>query len=391
MGNFLNNYIVSSESMDDKISSMESIAKDSNVVMALYLDLESKSDIYDKKKANGTLSNEDIQGVKISMENVRLFLEGDDLKSSNENLTLSLEELEAEKKSMIDRMLKYITNQGAFFMSTFTDLKDMFTKLDMSPVQDLAELKQELKNGNRTFEKKTVTDPSILKDLAVYFSMYKDFNVSNFEKFINIPSELIDGGIVDFVIKHGYDNIIVSNDNAKDIPIDPVSTKVIDRIHVKSVREWLSKDTKFAMLDRLAGPKIGIISFYQDRKETDARQDRFTIPESTYVNSEVTINSKEDLIKLIDVCEKVTKTFALNIEELKRLRFDTLAKNTRSALASAGYDLLLGPFSIRRQLRQQNAAMTLANGILNADAKLVRSQLTLIKTVYNIIRATTSK
>ena len=390
MSKYLNTYIGSMENIDGLTNSMESIIKDGGVISGLFLALEVKSLAYDANKEKGTLSNEDINGVKQAINNINLFLGETPSSISHEDMTLSLEELEAEKKSMLDRFTKYLTNTGDKLATTIEDIADQFKKLDMSSLSNLMELKQELKSGARKFNKTSIEDTGILKDLAIYFSMYSDFKPASFGEFMNIPTELVDGGVVDFVIKHGYDNIVVSNDNAADIPKDPVSLKVIDRIHVKNVRDWLSKDTKFAMVDRLQGDRLGVISLYQDRQETDARQDRFTIPASAYANKSITLSSDADLLKLIEVCEKASKDFTKNMEEIKKLKWDTLKKNTRSALASGGYVYLFGPFALRRYLRNLNAAETLANGIVMADAKLVRSQLALMKTVYNIIKASTT-
>lgn len=390
MSKYLNTYIGSMENIDGLTNSMESIIKDGGVISGLFLALEVKSLAYDANKEKGTLSNEDINGVKQAINNINLFLGETPSSISHEDMTLSLEELEAEKKSMLDRFTKYLTNTGDKLATTIEDIADQFKKLDMSSLSNLMELKQELKSGARKFNKTSIEDTGILKDLAIYFSMYSDFKPASFGEFMNIPTELVDGGVVDFVIKHGYDNIVVSNDNAADIPKDPVSLKVIDRIHVKNVRDWLSKDTKFAMVDRLQGDRLGVISLYQDRQETDARQDRFTIPASVYTNKSITLSSDADLLKLIEVCEKASKDFTKNMEEIKKLKWDTLKKNTRSALASGGYMYLFGPFALRRYLRNLNAAETLANGIVMADAKLVRSQLALMKTVYNIIKASTT-
>lgn len=389
MSNYLNNYIDNMENIDNLMHSMENMQKDSNVISSLFFDLEAKSMTYDKKKEEGTLSNEDITKLRMSIENIKLFLGDDDTNISNENLTLSLEELEAEKKSMLDRFTKYLTNFGDKIATTIEDITDQFKKLDMTSLQELMTLKTEIKSGGRKFEKSTIEDSKILKDLAIYFSMYSDFKTSSFAEFMNIPTELIDGGVVDFIIKHGYDNIVVSNSNAEDIPNDPVSLKVLDRFHVKEIRSWLNKNTKFGMIDRLAGERVGVISLYQDREETDARQDRFIIPASTYINKSINLGSEGDLIKLIEICEKASKDFAKNMEELKKLKIDTLKKNTRSAFASGGYVWLFGIFASRRYLRNINAAETLANGVVMADAKLIRSQLALMKTVYNIIKAST--
>ena len=217
--------------------------------------------------------------------------------------------------------------------------------------------------------------------------MYGEFNINTFTKFVTEAHDLIlKDKVVDWVNTYGYDQLIVSKDNEKDIPRCKPALDFVDRFKNQEIRRWMNKDTKWALVNNFTSPKIAILTLTQNQEDGAVHNfDYFRIPESTYLNKKIKLSPSDvkQLTKLLKDSSKEAYTIK-NI--LNNIRIEHIMKDFKSTLATMGYGLVLNVFALRRIIRQYNVSVLFINSAFNCSFRYFSSYIHMLDTLHNMIK-----
>lgn len=347
---------------------------------------------FEDKKINKTLTMDDVKYFKASFEQYGNLIGYKSQTTGFENLNnqtleVSIEELEGEKQGILDRFIKGFTNTFNRITDGIDDLKsgfDQWTDIKSEKYQNIV---SEIEKGDREAKAIELNDTSINTSLACYFDMYGEFTISNFSKFITTSHELIlKDKIVDWVNTFGYDQLVVSKDNEKDIPRHKPSIDFIDRFKNPEIRRWMSKDTKWAMVNNFTSPKISILTLKQNTEDGASHDfDIFRIPESTYLGKKIKL-SPSDVKQLAKLLKEASKEAYTIKNILNNIRIEHVMKDFKSTLATMGYGAVLNIFAIRRIIRQYNVSMLFLDGAFNCSFRYFSSYIHMLDTLHNMIK-----
>ena len=173
---------------------------------------------------------------------------------------LHLEDLDGENKGLISKILKFIVN----VKEDFKQIKDNFERLNKSAPTELIERVERL-SGNYSKLSGSITNSSILDTFSVYdrLGVVSGYSVDNYIKYADWAKNMIfdkqtSAGINDFVAA------IWSNKS--DYEYKGKSTKYLDQIKDKEIRDWLNKDTQFGAVARIAGGSTYLVSLHKSNR-----------------------------------------------------------------------------------------------------------------------------
>ena len=347
---------------------------------------------FEKKKNDKTLTMDDVKYFKASFEQYGNLIGYKSQTTGFENLNnqtleVSIEELEGEKQGILDRFIKGFTNTFNRITDGIDDLKSGFDQWTDIKSEKYSNIVSEIEKGDREAKAIELNDTSINTSLACYYDMYGEFSISNFSKFITTSHELIlKDKIVDWVNTFGYDQLVVSKDNEKDIPRHKPSIDFIDRFKNPEIRRWMSKDTKWAMVNNFTSPKISILTLKQNTEDGASHDfDIFKIPESTYLGKKIKL-SPSDVKQLAKLLKEASKEAYTIKNILNNIRIEHVMKNFKSTLATMGYGAVLNIFAIRRIIRQYNVSMLFLDGAFNCSFRYFSSYIHMLDTLHNMIK-----
>lgn len=347
---------------------------------------------FEKKKNDKTLTMDDVKYFKASFEQYGNLIGYksrttgfEDL--NNQTLEVSIEELEGEKQGILDRFIKGFTNTFNRITDGIDDLKSGFDQWTDIKSEKYSNIVSEIEKGDREAKAIELNDTSINTSLACYYDMYGEFSISNFSKFITTSHELIlKDKIVDWVNTFGYDQLVVSKDNEKDIPRHKPSIDFIDRFKNSEIRRWMSKDTKWAMVNNFTSPKISILTLKQNTEDGASHDfDIFKIPESTYLGKKIKL-SPSDVKQLAKLLKEASKEAYTIKNILNNIRIEHVMKDFKSTLATMGYGAVLNIFALRRIIRQYNVSMLFLDGAFNCSFRYFSSYIHMLDTLHNMIK-----
>ena len=347
---------------------------------------------FEKKKNDKTLTMDDVKYFKASFEQYGNLIGYksrttgfEDL--NNQTLEVSIEELEGEKQGILDRFIKGFTNTFNRITDSIDDLKSGFDQWTDIKSEKYSNIVSEIEKGDREAKAIELNDTSINTSLACYYDMYGEFSISNFSKFITTSHELIlKDKIVDWVNTFGYDQLVVSKDNEKDIPRHKPSIDFIDRFKNPEIRRWMSKDTKWAMVNNFTSPKISILTLKQNTEDGASHDfDIFKIPESTYLGKKIKL-SPSDVKQLAKLLKEASKEAYTIKNILNNIRIEHVMKDFKSTLATMGYGAVLNIFALRRIIRQYNVSMLFLDGAFNCSFRYFSSYIHMLDTLHNMIK-----
>lgn len=347
---------------------------------------------FEKKKNDKTLTMDDVKYFKASFEQYGNLIGYksrttgfEDL--NNQTLEVSIEELEGEKQGILDRFIKGFTNTFNRITDGIDDLKSGFDQWTDIKSEKYSNIVSEIEKGDREAKAIELNDISINTSLACYYDMYGEFSISNFSKFITTSHELIlKDKIVDWVNTFGYDQLVVSKDNEKDIPRHKPSIDFIDRFKNSEIRRWMSKDTKWAMVNNFTSPKISILTLKQNTEDGASHDfDIFKIPESTYLGKKIKL-SPSDVKQLAKLLKEASKEAYTIKNILNNIRIEHVMKDFKSTLATMGYGAVLNIFALRRIIRQYNVSMLFLDGAFNCSFRYFSSYIHMLDTLHNMIK-----
>ena len=347
---------------------------------------------FEKKKNDKTLTMDDVKYFKASFEQYGNLIGYKSQTTGFENLNnqtleVSIEELEGEKQGILDRFIKGFTNTFNRITDGIDDLKSGFDQWTDIKSEKYSNIVSEIEKGDREAKAIELNDTSINTSLACYYDMYGEFSVSNFSKFITTSHELIlKDKIVDWVNTFGYDQLVVSKDNEKDIPRHKPSIDFIDRFKNPEIRRWMSKDTKWAMVNNFTSPKISILTLKQNTEDGASHDfDIFKIPESTYLGKKIKL-SPSDVKQLAKLLKEASKEAYTIKNILNNIRIEHVMKDFKSTLATMGYGAVLNIFALRRIIRQYNVSMLFLDGAFNCSFRYFSSYIHMLDTLHNMIK-----
>lgn len=388
----LNNEVVIERSLNCSFENMDYNNSTLGTQLALLTAFENLAVGFETKKKSGTMSLDDVKYFKAGFEQYGTLIGYQSKTTGFENLdTLSLdvsiEELEGEKQGILDRFIKGFTNTFNRITDAVDDIKSSIDQWTDIKGEKYSNIVTEIEKGDREPKAIELTDTSINTSLACYFDMYGEFNIGTFSKFITSTYELVTKDkVVDWVNTFGYDQLVVSKDNEKDIPRHKPSVDFIDRFKNPEIRRWMHKDTKWAMVNNFTSPKISILTLKQNTEDGASHDyDVFKIPESTYIGKKIKLSPSDvkQLAKLLKDASKEAYTIK-NI--LNNIRIEHLMKDFKSTLATMGYTMVLNVFALRRIMRQYNASLLFLDGAFNCSFRYFSSYIHMLDTLHSMIK-----
>ena len=319
----------------------------------------------------------------IKLKHIEENLYGNEDSVSLENL--SLEALEGEQQNIFSRIQKSLSNTAGELGDIITNALDIFKDLDMKSINYLVDLENKLKTNKVQVLTNEIIDNSINKKLAIYYSMYKDFNTNNFDSFINIPTELfLQQDLIESFVKFGTEYLL--EEKSTNVPTLHNTVEIVDSIHIDYIRKWLSKDTKVALINRLTGPTVNIITLSVNRNnEADFRNDHFRIDSSYYENKVINIDSR-DLISLIESCVKSSKHFMENMLMIKRLNYDSITDRLEADAKTFLDKNESNVNRIKRVYRNISIMTNVIRSLQIIDIYMMQSNIELYKVVEKIAK-----
>lgn len=323
-------------------------------------------------------SNESI----IRLKSIEDMVYGD---VSLENLNVSLEALEGEQQNLLTRLSKSLTNVAGELGDMIKNTLDVFKDYDLSSINYLVELENKLKNNKVELLNNDIIDSSLNKKLAIYFSMYKEFNANDFSQFIDIPNELfLKQDLIDSFVRYANEYLI--EERSTNVPNLKNTIDIVDNIHINYIREWLHKDTKIALINRLTGPTVNVMTLSVDRNnEATFRNDHFRI-ESSYYDDKVIRVDKNDMLELISACKDSSKHFMENMLMIKRLNYDALTTKIESDAKNILNKNASKVDTIKRVYRNVNVICNVIRSLQLIDIYMMQSNIELYKVVEKICK-----
>lgn len=323
-------------------------------------------------------SNESI----IRLKSIEDMVYGD---VSLENLNVSLEALEGEQQNLLTRLSKSLTNVAGELGDMIKNTLDVFKDYDLSSINYLVELENKLKNNKVELLNNDIIDNSLNKKLAIYFSMYKEFNANDFSQFIDIPNELfLKQDLIDSFVRYANEYLI--EERSTNVPNLKNTIDIVDNIHINYIREWLHKDTKIALINRLTGPTVNVMTLSVDRNnEATFRNDHFRI-ESSYYDDKVIRVDKNDMLELISACKDSSKHFMENMLMIKRLNYDALTTKIESDAKNILNKNASKVDTVKRVYRNVNVICNVIRSLQLIDIYMMQSNIELYKVVEKICK-----
>ncbi len=321
-----------------------------------------------------------------SLENLHVIRHMEDKLYPNDNFRVSNEDLDGEKQNFLTRMGKSLTNVAGELGDVIHNTLDMFKDYDMSSINYLVDLENKLKQGKVEVLTKEVFDTGINKKLGIYFSMHTEFNTSSFRDFINIPSKLfLEHDLIDNFIKYGKEYLI--EEKSSSIPNMEESIRIIDNIHIPEIRKWLHKDTKVALLNRISGNTMNIMSLQIDRNnEAEFRNDHFRIDSSYYYNKTISIDNR-DLIELINICVDSSKHFMENMLMIKKLNYNSITEQLDSDAKSVMNKNASNLDKVKRLYRNVSVMCNVIRSLQLIDVYMMHSVIDLYNCIEKLAKA----
>jgi len=307
--------------------------------------------------------------------------------------SMSIEALDGERKDFSERVEKYIKNIFTSLTHIFKELDGVLSLLKGIKYNRLLNLIEDIDANNVIPKKEKIINEKLNKDLAFHFVTGNDnLHVDGLIHTISISTDLLlKDKLFDSMVEFAYDNLIVSSDNEQAIPRHQASVDYLDSIKLKSVREWLNKDTKFGIFNRYIGDKFAVLSVYQDDDGADARYDYYTVPASQYLGKVLTPLSVQDCKKLLHAGVELAKKAPQLAAVGKENAFDTFFKDLRSGLMTAIFQGVFGIFAIKRKYRQLTMGGVYASGVYSVLIGLKKSHIDMLDTIVTIVSESITK
>jgi len=300
---------------------------------------------------------------------------------------LSVEAYEQKRRSVIDSVINKVWTTVETLISgdTWKDMPGAVVAVfarDSKKEATLRTIKSKLESGELTFKKSVSSSDSLKRMLGGYSLRHKKFDSNNLVKFMDDYFSLIRSGIIDTAISEAYDSLVQSIKNEYRFKPHKPSLAFIESLKNLDNEDILYKDTKLIISHGVTYSNMGILQILQGEGTGDDDGVRYysdlrKIPSRLYNDLVPSVDSKKDLIKLIDhaIETKVSTRRSLTTKSSQRVAKEWI-KTIRSQIATIAYTGLFNILAIRRLLRQAITAskwVTNVNSMhLNASTDLTR-------------------
>jgi len=351
----------------DKLS-----ARYDNAIKAV-MDLESRSNIDKKLIADGKMSVETYMtsfesyndvcesiGYREGMLNVNISAE--DISDPS----ISIEELDGYRKTLSDKIYRALEDTWLSILDTGNHISAIIKSLQSYNVKKLNILKRELDNGTRVPIKSKFISANLNKRLSIFYAMGGDANkgAKGIIEHIGLTKELIvKKKFYDMALDYGYDNLVVAASNESNIPSDKVSIDVLDEFKDSDVKDWLSKDIKFGMIDRYIGDMFSVLYIEQNDNGANVGWHYFNVNKDKYLRKEINSFSGKDIEKLLEFGIDLKNDTKDILSTMNKITWKTYFKSIRSYLATIFYNAVFPILSIRRTIRYVYLGNTFVNGL----------------------------
>jgi len=381
----LDSLILTLEDKENKLLNLNKI----NLLIGDNTNLQYDASVID----NVELSKEHLVGIYGELNKLGYNLEDDTLyhMSTESYDSISAEDLDGERKSLIARVDRYIRNVIGDITSIGDDLDSIMKLMKTVKTDKLTKLLNDLNSGVYKESKDKITNPAINSDLAFYFvNGHTDIELNSLKELCSTASDLLlKDKLFDVMTKYAYDNLIVGTDVEDEIPTHQASVKHLDKITLPEVRDWLNKNTKFGIYNRYIGNKFRILSVYQDEDGADVRFDTYNIPKNYYFGktlSPLTLEECKQLVKEgIDLANDSATMAAVG----RVNAFDTFWKSVRSKIGTMVSTHLFNMFAVKRWFRQINMGNVYSTGTYTVLIGLKKSHIDMLDMIHNIVIAST--